>query len=148
MPQTVWAGLISWGLVSIPVDVQSAIGSEHDVKFNQFHAADMGQVRVRKVCERDGRELSAGDIVRGYTAPDGRVATVTDAELDALPLPTARAVEVHGFVSVDDVDPVRLGRPYYLRPGAGGAKPYAVFRESLRRLGKAAVAKLALRSID
>ncbi|MGR7000785.1 non-homologous end joining protein Ku [Yinghuangia aomiensis] len=145
MPQTIWAGLISWGLVSIPVDVQSAIGSEHDVTFRQFHGADMGRVRVRKVCERDGQELNAGDIVRGFTAPDGRVATVTDAELDALPLPTARAVEVHGFVALDDVDPVPA-RPALL-PAArgGGAKPYVVLRESLRRSGKAAVTKLAMR---
>ncbi|MEU8132025.1 Ku protein [Streptodolium elevatio] len=143
--RAIWKGAISFGLVSIPVKVVSAIGSEHSVKFHQMHQSDQGRVRYRKVCELDGEELSQGDIVRGYTASDGRVAVVTDDDLSELPLPTARTIEVHGFLAADDVDPLRLGKPYYLSPDTSGAKPYVLMREALRRSEKAAVAKLAMR---
>lgn len=143
--RAIWKGAISFGLVSIPVKVVSAIGSEHSVKFHQMHQSDQGRVRYRKVCELDGQELGSGDIVRGYEAADGRTVVVTDEDLADLPLPTARAIEVHGFLTEDTVDPLQLGKPYYLAPDTAGAKPYVLMREALRRSGKAAVAKLAMR---
>lgn len=143
--RAVWKGAISFGLVSIPVKVVSAIGGEHAVKFHQMHQKDQGRVRYRKVCELDGEELAPSEIVRGYEASDGRVAVVTDADLAELPLPTARTIEVHGFLAADEVDPLRLGKPYYLAPDTSGAKPYVLMREALRRSEKAAVAKLAMR---
>ncbi|UGQ15191.1 Ku protein [Yinghuangia sp. ASG 101] len=143
--RAVWKGAISFGLVSIPVKVVSAIGGEHTVKFHQMHRKDQGRVRYRKVCELDGEELAPNEIVRGYESSDGRVAVVTDDDLADLPLPTARTIEVHGFLAADDVDPLRLGKPYYLTPDTSGAKPYVLMREALRRSDKAAVAKLAMR---
>ncbi|WP_436776413.1 Ku protein [Yinghuangia sp. YIM S09857] len=59
-----WSGAISFGLVSIPCKVVSAIGSEHAVKFHQMHRTDQGRVRCRKVCELDGRELDQSEIAR------------------------------------------------------------------------------------
>jgi DNA end-binding protein Ku len=143
--RAIWKGAISFGLVSIPVKVVSAIGSEHAVKFHQMHETDQGRVRYRKVCELDGQELGSGDIVRGYQAADGRTVVVSDDDLADLPLPTARSIEVHGFLDEEGVDPLQLGKPYYLAPDTAGAKPYVLMREALRRSGKAAVAKLAMR---
>lgn len=145
MPRPLWTGAVTFGLVSIPVKVVSAVGGEHAVRFYQLHAADHGRVRYRKVCELDGQELSADEIVRGYVAPDGRVAVVRDEELDDLPLPTAHTVEVSGFLKFGDIPATQLGKPYYLQAGTGGAKPYVLMREALARSGKAAVAKVALR---
>ncbi|MEU8138633.1 Ku protein [Streptodolium elevatio] len=145
MARPIWSGAISFGLVSIPCKVVSAIGSEHAVKFHQMHRTDQGRVRYRKVCELDGQELAQDEIVRGYTAPDGRVAVIRDQELEDLPLPTAHTVEVSGFIPVQDVALVRWGKPYYLTPDKSGVKPYVLMREALRRSGKAAVAKVAMR---
>lgn len=145
MARPIWSGSVSFGLVSIPVKVVSAIGSEHSVKFHQMHRSDEGRVRYRKICELDGQELDSNEIVRGYTAPDGRVAVVRDEELDDLPLPTAHTVEVSGFLAADDVNPLQWNKPYYLTPSAGGAKPYVLFRQALGRSGKVAVAKVAMR---
>jgi DNA end-binding protein Ku len=143
--RAIWKGSISWGLVSIPVKVVSAIASQHSVAFNQHHVGDLGRVRYRKVCELDGKELAPEEIVKGYEAGDGRTAVITDADLADLPLPTAHTIEVHGFLQVGDVDPIQLGKPYFLAPDATASKPYVLMREALRRSGKAAVAKLAMR---
>lgn len=141
----IWKGAISFGLVSIPVQMVSAVGAEHKVKFHQLHHSDHGRVRYRKICDLDGQELTDDQIVRGYRAPDGRVATVTDEDLADLPLPSARALEVHGFLPADQISPVQLGKPYYLRPEETGLKAYTLLRVALERSGKAAVVKQALR---
>jgi DNA end-binding protein Ku len=144
MPRSIWNGAISFGLVNIGVKVVPATSAEHSVRFRQLHASDLGPVRYRKVCELDQTELQADDIVRGYETADGRVAVVTDEDLDGLPLPTARTIEVSGFIDLAAVDPLRRGRTYYLAPDKTAAKPYALMREALRRADRGAVAKMAM----
>ncbi|WP_059008733.1 non-homologous end joining protein Ku [Streptomyces specialis] len=142
--RTVWKGAISFGLVTIPVKVVGAT-ENHAVSFRQIHTADDGRIRYRKVCEIDGEELSGDQIGKGYETADGTVVQVTDEDLAALPLPTARTVEILGFVPVASIDPYQLDRSYYLTADAGAAKPYVLLREALRRAEKGAIAKLAMR---
>ncbi len=65
MPRTIWNGAISFGLVTVPVNVQSATES-HSIQFHQYHLEDMGRVRVRKICELEDREVSQSEIGKGY----------------------------------------------------------------------------------
>ncbi|GAA2565313.1 MULTISPECIES: Ku protein [Streptomyces] len=92
----------------------------------------------------EDREVTFGEIGRGYELPDGRVIPITDEELRALPLPTARAIELIAFVPAAAVDPLRMGPDYYLQPqGAVAAKPYLVLRHALERASRVAVARFA-----
>ncbi|MFJ5273885.1 Ku protein [Streptomyces sp. NPDC088358] len=70
---------------------------------------------------------------------------VTDAELEELPLPTAKAIEVVAFVPAASIDPVLLSGDSYFLQGDGqfAAKPYAPIAKALARNTKVAVAKLA-----
>ncbi|RMI34476.1 non-homologous end joining protein Ku [Streptomyces triticirhizae] len=142
--RSIWKGSISFGLVTIPIKVVSAT-ENHSVSFRQVHTADEGRIRYRKVCELDGQELSGDEIGKAYQAADGTLVQISDEDLAALPLPTARTVEILGFVPISSVDPYQLDRSYYLAPDSGAAKPYVLLREALRRSGQAAVAKLAMR---
>jgi DNA end-binding protein Ku len=143
--QTVWKGVISFGLVSIPVQLFAAT-EEHGVSFRQIHASDGGQIRYRRVCTLDGEEVSYDDIVRGYELPDGQVVVLTDEDFAGLPLASSRAIEVLGFADADTVDPVRLSRSYYCEPTGTGANAYVLLREALQRTGKVALVKVALRT--
>ncbi|WP_062215415.1 Ku protein [Streptomyces sp. NBRC 109706] len=142
--RTIWKGSISFGLVTIPVKVVGAT-ENHSVSFRQVHTTDEGRIRYRKVCELDGEELSGDQIGKAYQAADGTLVQISDDDLAALPLPTARTVEILGFVPVASIDPIQLDRSYYLAPDSGAAKPYVLLREALRRSGQGAVAKLAMR---
>ncbi|MDT0305993.1 Ku protein [Streptomyces sp. DSM 44917] len=142
--RTIWKGSISFGLVTIPVKVVGATES-HAVSFRQIHTADEGKIRYRKVCELDGEEVSGSEIGRAFETSDGSLVQLTDEDLAALPLPTARTVEILGFVPVSTIDPYQLDRSYYLTADAGAAKPYVLLREALRRAGRGAIAKLAMR---
>ncbi|MER8225394.1 Ku protein [Streptomyces sp. NPDC094143] len=143
MPASIFNGVISFGLVSVPITVLSAT-EDHSVRFRRIHTADHGLVRNRYWCEVEDREVTFGEIGKGYELPDGRVIPVTDEELRALPLPTARAIELIAFIPAAAVDPLRIGPGYYLQPqGAMASKPYLVLRHALERASRVAVARYA-----
>jgi DNA end-binding protein Ku len=146
--RSVWSGNLAFGLVSIPVKLGSAVSS-HKISFRQIHLADHGRVRYQKTCELDEEVLSASDIGRAYETPDDQLVEITDSDLQALPLPTAKTIEVSGFVDLATVDSVQLDTPYFLAPSSPAAnKPYVLMREALARSGKAAVGKFAMRNSE
>ncbi|MEU0306524.1 Ku protein [Streptomyces cyaneofuscatus] len=143
MPRPLWAGAISFGLVTIPVKIVSAT-EDHDVHFHRVHLADMGRVRTRKVCEIDDHVVSQDEIGKGYEVSKDQTVAVTDEELEQMPLPTAKAIEIVAFVDADTIDPVRISDSYYLAvDGQVAAKPYTLLRKALERSSKVAVAKFA-----
>ncbi|MFF1278728.1 Ku protein [Streptomyces marokkonensis] len=143
MPRTIWSGAISFGLVTVPINVVSAT-EDHSVRFHQYHLEDMGRVRVRKFCETEDREVSGDEIGKGYQLTKEQVIPISDDELSSLPLPTAKAIEIEAFVPLQSVGPIRIGEGYYLQPsGQVAAKPYKLLRQALSRSAKVAVAKYA-----
>ncbi|GAA3779172.1 non-homologous end joining protein Ku [Streptomyces chiangmaiensis] len=143
--RSIWNGTISFGLVSIPVKLMNATESR-SISFRQIHLEDAGRIRYRKFCELDDREVTSSEIGKGYEDADGTVIPITDEDLAKLPLPTARTIEILAFLPEDRIDPLQLDTAYYLSvSGPAAAKPYALLREALRRSGKVAVAKYALR---
>ncbi|MFE1927523.1 Ku protein [Streptomyces asoensis] len=143
MPRTIWSGAISFGLVTVPIHVQSAT-ENHSIHFHQYHLEDMGRIRTRKICELEGREVSTAEIGKGYEYAKDQVVAISDDELRDLPLPTAKAIEIDAFVAADDIDPIRIGEGYYLSPdGQVAAKPYKLLRQALARSSKVAIAKYA-----
>jgi DNA end-binding protein Ku len=143
MPRTIWSGAISFGLVTVPIHVQSAT-ENHSIQFHQYHLEDMGRVRVKKVCEIEDREIAQSEIGKGYEYAKDKVVPISDEELRDLPLPTAKAIEIEAFVPLDSIDPIQIGDGYYLAPdGQVAAKPYKLLVQALGRSSKVAVAKYA-----
>ncbi|MGW3737240.1 non-homologous end joining protein Ku [Streptomyces sp. NPDC005148] len=143
MPSTIWSGAISFGLVTIPIRVSSAT-ENRSISFHQYHLEDMGRIRTRKICEIDGEALGQEDIGKGYELTKDQTIPVSDEELDQMPLPTAKAIEIVAFVDRESIDPVRIADSYYLSAdGAVAAKPYVLLRRALERNAKAAIAKFA-----
>ncbi|MGW2104869.1 non-homologous end joining protein Ku [Streptomyces olivaceoviridis] len=143
MPRTIWSGAISFGLVTVPINVVGAT-EDHSIHFHQYHVTDQGRVRYRKVCELEDREVSQDEIGKGYELTATQVIPITDEDLGNLPLPTARAIEIDAFVPLESVDPIRIADGYYLQPaGQVAAKPYKLLVKALSRSSKVAVAKYA-----
>jgi DNA end-binding protein Ku len=143
--RSIWNGAVSFGLVSIPVKLMNATDN-HAISFRQIHKEDGGRIRYRKICELDEQEVETADIGKGYEDADGMVIPITDADLAALPLPTAKTIEILAFVQPSTIDPLQMDTAYYLTPnGVPAAKPYTLLREALKRSEKVAVAKFALR---
>lgn len=142
--RAIWKGAVAFGLVNVPVRLYAATG-EHSVALHQVHETDGGRIRYRKVCSIDGEEVPADQIVKGYETDDGRMVVLSDADFAALPLRTEREIAVEGFVPLDQVDPIMLGRTYYLEPDAAAVKPYVLLREALATTERVALVTVALR---
>ncbi|MDO8108039.1 Ku protein [Isoptericola sp. b441] len=142
--RAIWKGAVAFGLVNVPVRLYAATG-EHSVALHQVHETDGGRIRYRKVCSIDGEEVPADQIVKGYETDDGQMVVLTDEDLEALPLSAGREIGVQGFVPETQVEPITLGRTYYLEPDAAAVKPYILLREALQSTERVALVTVALR---
>ncbi|WP_328536706.1 non-homologous end joining protein Ku [Streptomyces sp. NBC_00344] len=141
-----WKGAISFGLVTIPVQLFTA-AEEHDVPLHQVHEADGSRVRMRRFCEAEDKEIPYAEIAKGYEAPDGSMITLTGEDLADLPLPSKKVIDVLAFVDADTIDPLMFSKAYYVGTSDRSAgKPYALLRDALTETGQIAVTKIALRS--
>src|SRR6266496_1775679 len=129
--RAIWKGAISFGLVSIPVKLYTAI-EERDIAFHQVHREEGGRIRYRRVCSIEGEEVAYADIAKGYELPGVEMVVLTDEDLSDLPLSTSRTVDVLSFVPLEQVDPIYFARSYYLEPDKTAAKPYVLLRVSVR----------------
>ena len=144
MPRAMWKGAISFGLVTIPVSVYPAT-EEKGLKFNQLHDEDGGRIRYKRVCEKDGEEVSFEHIVKGFEVEKDRYVVLTDEDFDAVPVESSRAIDIERFVDLDDIDPVMFKKSYYLIPEETGAKAYALLREAMSEDGRVGIAKVSFR---
>ena len=144
MPRSMWKGAISFGLVTIPVSVYPAT-EEKSLKFNQLHDEDMGRIRYKRVCDIDGEEVTYDHIVKGYEYEKDRYVVLTDEDLDAVPVESSRAIDIHQFVDLQEIDPVYYKKTYYLVPEETGAKAYALLRRALQEENKVGIAKVSFR---
>ena len=145
MPRVIWKGSISFGLVTIPVQLFSAV-SRKTVRFNQLDAQTGARVRHKKVSSADDSELLAERIVKGYELPSGDYVTVSDAELEQLAPVAARTIDIDAFVDLADIDPVFYDSAYHLVPDEATAKPYKLLAEAMQEANKVAVCHFVMRS--
>ena len=136
---------ISFGLVHIPVKLYAATESK-EVHFHQLHKACFTPIHYQKVCPTCETEVEADDLVRGYEYAKGAYVTVSDEDLDQLPLSDARALQILDFVALSEVDPIRYMKSYFTAPDGPSLKPYRLLYEAMERTGKVAIAKGVLRS--
>jgi DNA end-binding protein Ku len=139
-----WKGAISFGLVTIPVAVYPAT-EEKTLRFNQLHDEDGGRIRYKRVCEKDGDEVTFEHIVKGYEVEKDRYVVLTDDDFDAVPVASSRAVDIVQFVDLDEIDPVLFKKSYYLIPEETGAKAYALLREAMKQDDRVGIAKVSFR---
>jgi DNA end-binding protein Ku len=99
-------------------------------------------VRRCPACEKD---LTWDEIVRGFEYEKGQFVPIADEDTERLPLPTAGAVNLFGFVRLAQIDPIYFERAYYLAPDSGGAKAFKLLQESLDAAGKVGIGKVVLR---
>jgi DNA end-binding protein Ku len=142
--RSIWAGAISFGMVVIPVKLYAAT-EQRDVAFRQVHRGDGGRIQFRRVCSLDGQEIPYSDVAKGYELPTGDVVVLTDEDLADLPLSTAHRIDVLHFAPVGQLDPILTNKSYYLEPEPAGVRAYVLFRDSLERSGRIAIAKVAIR---
>jgi DNA end-binding protein Ku len=145
MPRAMWRGTISFGMVAIPVRLHVATEERSSVSFHLLCKKDGSRLRNLRWCPTENREVPWDEVVRGYEIGRDEYVVLTPEDLERLPLPSARTIEIHQFCERDEIPDLYLDRAYYIEPEEAGRKPYALLRAALERSGRVAVGKVALR---
>lgn len=143
--RTLWKGAISFGLVHIPVRVYTATENKN-VKFRFLHRECKTPVRYVKWCPTCGREVASEEIVNGYEYQKGQYVVLEDEDFERLPAVQTKVIDIVDFVDLGEIDPIYFDKTYYLEPGDGGSKAYALLRKAMLDTGRIAVAKVAVRA--
>ena len=145
MSRPIWTGVISFGLVTVPVGLHSATQT-HEVSFHQFQEDTSDRIRYKRVNERTGREVEYDDIVKGAEVGDDKYVLVEPEELDSIAPGRSRSLEIATFVDLDDIDPIYFQKSYYLAPaGKENAKTYALLRQAMEATNKVAIGTFVMR---
>jgi DNA end-binding protein Ku len=144
VPSAIWSGNISFGLVTVPVKLVSAVRSK-DVRFNQLEEGSGARIRYRRVSEATGEEVPQERIVRGSEIAPGQYVVVDQEELDKLRPKASHTIDIQDFVELEQIDPIYFEQPYYLVPDRGAAKPYRLLLDAMSDLQRVAVGRIVLR---
>jgi DNA end-binding protein Ku len=145
MPRSIWNGVVSFGMVSIPVKLYAATESK-DISFNLLHRECNSRLKQLRWCPVCDREVDWGEVVRGYQYARDHYVVMTEEDFEKLPLPSKHTVELVAFVKAQEIDPVFYEKSYYLEPEETGVKPFALLMRALREKELTAVAKIAIRN--
>jgi DNA end-binding protein Ku len=139
------SGTVSFGLVSIPIKLYTTGETAKTVRFNHVHESCGTRVKNRYYCPTDDRLVERDELAKGYEFAKNQFVLFSAEELKALNPEATNAVEITEFVPLDKVDPIYFEKSYYLGPDKGGAKPYRLLAEAMRRSQRAALARYAAR---
>jgi DNA end-binding protein Ku len=138
-----WSGTISFGLVSIPVDLVAAVGPRHkSMKLVDAEGHPLGR---RYWCPKHEKILDNDELVRGYETDDGKMVVVTDEEFASAAPEKSRDIDLKRFVALDEIPPFFFERPYFLAPDERAGKAYSLLAQTMARTGKAGIGSFVMR---
>jgi DNA end-binding protein Ku len=145
VPRAIWKGVITFGMVSIPVQLYPAT-QDKDVSFHLLHKPDHSRIKFKRWCAAEDREVEQDELVKAFEVSKDQYVEITDEDLEKLPLPARHTIELSAFVSAEEIDPIYYEKSYYLEPEETGVKPYALLMKVLEKKGVTGVASIALRN--
>ena len=146
MPRSIWRGVLSFGMVAIPVRLYLATESSSKVSFHLLCPEHKSRIKNKRWCVDGDHEVAWSDVERAYEYEKGSYVELTDEDLEKLPLRSSKAIDISGFVEKSDIaEELYIQSAYYIEPEKAAAKPYALLKKTLEKTGRVAIAKFALR---
>jgi len=145
MSRPIWSGSISFGLVSVPVKLFSAV-KQKDVAFHQIDEASGSRIKYKRVSEKTGREVPYERIAKGYEIDDGEYVVIEPKELDQFVPEATRRIDITDFVDLPEIDPISCEHTYFLAPDKGGDKAYALLLKAMDDAGKVGIGRVVIRN--
>jgi DNA end-binding protein Ku len=144
MPRAIWTGAISFGLVYIPVQLHSASHTS-SLDLDLLDKNDFAPVGYQRINKRTGKVVEWNDIVKGYQYEKGKYVALSDEDFRQANVKATQTIDIQQFVEQASIPPEYFETPYFLSPGKGGAKVYALLRDALKKSKRAAVATFVMR---
>ena len=146
-PRSIWRGAITFGLITIPVKIHTAVGREARDKIDMhlLHEKDGERIHYSRNCDKGHKDIDWDEIVKGYEYSKGKWVEITDEDLEALELESLKTIDVVTFTPYDQIDPMYFDKTYYVVPVEAGIKAYRLMTEALLDENLVGVAKVAMR---
>jgi len=138
------SGVISFGMVSIPVKLYSTVDTTKSIRFNMLRK-DGARLKQQYVSASDGELVEKEDRVKGYEFSKGQYVLFTSEEMKAMDAKSTNEIEIAEFVPPEEVNAIYVEKVNYLGPDKGAARSYHLLAEAMRKTGKSALAKYAAR---
>src|SRR5688500_16604904 len=146
MPRAIWKGAISFGLVTIPVGLYSAVESRGELHFRQLHAKDESPIDYKRFCTAEDVEVPWKEIVKGYEHRKGQFVVLTDEDFATARVPATQTFEIRSFVPGTEIDGRYFDHSKLLPPaGKSATIAYGLLRDALAESGRVGVGKVVLR---
>lgn len=142
-----WKGYIAFGLVNIPIYLESATQVKK-IRFNLIDKHDHSPIGYKQINKNTGKPVLRNSIVKGYEYEKGEYVLMGDSDFKKANVKATNTVEIEDFVELADIDPMLFETPYYILPQKGGEKGYILLRDVLERTQKAAIAKIVLHTVQ
>jgi DNA end-binding protein Ku len=140
MPRSIWNGTITFGLIAVPIKVHSAT-EDKGVHFHQVHAKDGAQIKQKRVCSKDGKEVPYTEVAKGYEVKSGEYVLLSKHEVAAAAGEHSRLIELEEFVCAPEIDPVFYDKTYYLGAGEKGEDSYRLLHDALAKSKRAGIGR-------
>jgi DNA end-binding protein Ku len=144
MARSMWKGAISFGLVHIPVEMYPAV-SNKGLDLTMLDRRDFSPIGFKRYNKSTGKEVVWDDIVKGYEYTTDEYVVLSEEDLRRANPEATGTIDILAFVDAEQVPLLFYDQPYYLAPGKGGDKVYALLRETLRETGKIGIARVVIR---
>ena len=144
--RSIWSGAISFGLVNIPVKLNSAVESGEGLDFDMLSKKDMAPIRYARIDTKTGKEVPWKDIVKGFQYAKGKYVVVTDEDFAKASPEKSKTIEIIQFVKEEEIDPIFYEKPYYLIPDKGADKSYHLLIKALEETKTIGLAEFMLRN--
>jgi DNA end-binding protein Ku len=141
--RSMWSGTITFGLVSIPVDLMSAVRPRQTgMKLVDRSGHALGR---QYHCSKEDAELGKDDLVRGYQTDDGKMVVITDEEFESVAPEMSGDIELRGFVPLEQIPPMYFQKPYFLAPSGKTAKAYTLLAATMEQTKRVGIGSFVMR---
>ncbi|MGH7559882.1 MAG: Ku protein [Gemmatimonadales bacterium] len=143
--RTISSATISFGLVSVPVELYSSGESSAAISFNMLHKDCGKKLKQQYICPKHEVVVEREQVVKGREFAKDQYVVFSPEELKALDQKATNTIEIKEFIPLAAVDRIYLEKAYYLGPGKGGDRPYRLLAKALEQTGRAALGQYAAR---
>jgi len=144
--RAIWSGAISFGLVNIPVKLNSAVESSEGLDFDMLSKKDLAPIRYARIDSKTGKEVPWKEIVKGFQYAKGKYVVITDEDFKKASPEKSRTIDIMQFVKEEEIDPIYYEKPYYLIPDKGADKSYQLLIKGLEETQTVGLAEFMLRN--
>jgi len=141
MARSFWKGVISFGMVAIPVKMYVATETT-TTSFHILHKKCHNRLKQMWYCPVDNEYLTLQDSVKGYEYSPDQYVVLEEKDFDRVPVKTLHSINITGFVESKEIDPIYFRGSHYLEPDELGVKPFTLLREALVKTHRLGIAKV------